>query len=201
MIMLSVMVAFIRLGRRIRLWWLIGGVAALLSISVLLDGLREPVFSLSQTIGTFGLKTLYGNSFSDIRDFALILSFWNGEHFLGLTYLAGIFAFIPRFLSPFRDTWALGVVTARMAGFLPTEHPGLRVGMFGRSVSQLRPARRHAAGVAVRRGFAPDGFEDETGGEAAAGHEHGPVRLSDGGRMEQRRGEQRGARGRCTRFS
>jgi hypothetical protein len=131
MIMLSVMVAFIRLGRRIRLWWLIGGVSALLSISVLLDGLREPVFSLSQTIGTFGLKTLYGNSFSDIRDFALILSFWNGEHFLGLTYLAGIFAFIPRFLSPFRDTWALGVVTARMAGFLPTEHPGLRVGMFG----------------------------------------------------------------------
>jgi hypothetical protein len=79
------------------------------------------------------LNIFFGNSFSDTRDFAVVLSFWDGHYFLGKTYLAGILAFVPRFLSSFRDVWSLGVVTATMAGLSPTEHAGLRIGLFGES--------------------------------------------------------------------
>jgi oligosaccharide repeat unit polymerase len=130
-VMLTVTVLFIKLGRRLKLIWLAGGIAFAAFLTVLLDALREPNFSLASVVESSALLIFYGNSFSDTRDFALILSFWNGHHFWGMTYLAGVISFVPRFLSSFRDTWSLGVVTATMAGFSPTEHPGLRVGVFG----------------------------------------------------------------------
>ena len=130
-VMLTVTVLFIKLGRRLSLLWFVGGVAFAACLSVLLDALRQPHFSLATVVVGSMASIFYGNSFSDTRDFALVLSFWNGYHFWGMTYLAGIIAFVPRFLSPFRDTWALGVVTATMAGYSPLEHPGLRVGLFG----------------------------------------------------------------------
>lgn len=121
----------VALRERLKLYLLALGGAFLIVMVLLLDALRRPDFSLDKVMGGFMLNLFYGNSFSDTRDFALILSLWNGVHFFGLTYLAGIFSFVPRVLSPFRDTWSLGVVTARMAGFAPTEHPGLRIGIFG----------------------------------------------------------------------
>jgi hypothetical protein len=102
-----------------------------LALTFLLDALRRPNFSLAAVVGGFAINMFYGNSFSDTRDFAVILSFWDGHFFWGKTYLAGLLAFIPRALSSFRDTWAIGVVTATLAGFKTTEHPGLRVGIFG----------------------------------------------------------------------
>lgn len=122
---------FIRLGKRLKLIWIGVGVAATLFLTFLLDAIRRPNFSLKAVVEGFTINMFYGNSFSDTRDFALVLSNWDGHHFWGKTYLAGLFAFIPRALSSFRDTWAIGVVTATMAGFKPTEHPGLRVGIFG----------------------------------------------------------------------
>jgi oligosaccharide repeat unit polymerase len=130
-VMLTITVLFIRLGRRLKIAWFIGGIFFAAILSVVLDALRQPHFSLATAAVGSLVSIFYGNSFSDTRDFALVLSFWNGHHFWGMTYLAGIIAFVPRFLSPFRDTWALGVVTATMAGFSPLEHPGLRVGIFG----------------------------------------------------------------------
>lgn len=126
-----VLVAFIRLRRRARLLYMAAGVLATLFAVMLLDGLRSPNFSLSHVLTGFSANIFYGNSFSDTRDFAIVLSYWDRHPLFGKTYLAGLFAFIPRFVSSYRDTWAIGVVTARLAAFSPTQHPGLRVGTFG----------------------------------------------------------------------
>jgi oligosaccharide repeat unit polymerase len=129
--MLVILGMFIRRGRRLKLIWLIGGLFAAISLALFMDAFRRPNFSLTTVMASFALSLFYGNSFSDTRDFALVLSFWDGQYLLGKTYLAAIIAFIPRSLSTFRDTWSYGVVTATMAGYKPTEHPGLRIGRFG----------------------------------------------------------------------
>lgn len=129
--MMTVVVMFIQKGRRLKLASLTAGIIVALFFVFFLDALRRPTFSLRAMLGGSLINMFYGNSFSDTRDFALILSFWDGHFLLGKTYLAGLFAFIPRFMSTFRDTWAIGVVTATLAGFSPKEHPGLRVGIMG----------------------------------------------------------------------
>jgi hypothetical protein len=130
-IQLPLLVWIIRRRTRIRLVSLLAIVVVGLIAIISLDAIRHGVYSPTKILINAGASIVFGNSFSDTRDFALILSFWNGTFFLGKTYLAGLLAFIPRFLSPFRDHWALGVVTATMAGFSPTEHAGLRIGPSG----------------------------------------------------------------------
>lgn len=120
-----------RLRTRLKLPYLVLAIAASLFLAVFLDALRRPGFSISRVLLRAGASIAFGNSFSDTRDFALVLSYWNHSFFLGKTYLAGLIAFVPRFISPFRDKWALGVVTASMVGFKPTEHAGLRIGSSG----------------------------------------------------------------------
>ena len=128
---MMVLVVLIKRGRRINLLMLVAGVVGAFVAISLLDALRRPAFSVGAVAGGSAIDVLYGNSFSDTRDFALVLSFWDGHYLMGRTYLAGLIAFVPRFLSTFRDTWAIGVVTATTAGYKATEHPGLRVGIFG----------------------------------------------------------------------
>ena len=129
--LMTITVLFIKMRRRLKLFWLVTGGFFALCMVFALDALRRPRFSLGSVVSGFALNLFYGNSFSDTRDFAVILSFWDGHYLLGKTYLAGLIAFVPRFLSTFRDTWSYGVVTATMAGFKPTEHAGLRIGLFG----------------------------------------------------------------------
>ncbi len=74
---------------------------------------------------------LYGNNFSDLRDFAWVYSKWDNVLWHGKTYLAAVLSFVPRFASTFRDNWALGVATSSTAGLDPQVHPGLRPGIFG----------------------------------------------------------------------
>ncbi|MBS7562856.1 oligosaccharide repeat unit polymerase [Mucilaginibacter sp. Bleaf8] len=76
-------------------------------------------------------EILYGNSFSDLRDMSWIISVWDGNYFYGKTYLAAFMSFVPSSLSAFRMEWSIGKVTARMAGYSPAEHPGVRPGTFG----------------------------------------------------------------------
>lgn len=78
-------------------------------------------------------EVLYGNTFSDLRDFAWVISVWNGDYLYGKTYLSAFMSFIPSAYSSFRAEWGIGKVTARLAGFDPKEHPGLRPGTFGES--------------------------------------------------------------------
>ncbi len=74
---------------------------------------------------------LYGNTFSDIRDGAFILSGFEkkfgGDFLYGKTYLAGIISFIPSGLSQFRLEWSYGRMTTYML-FGWENHFGLRGG-------------------------------------------------------------------------
>lgn len=115
---------------RLKLYHLAILIVCAFATSVVLDALRHHV-SIGHAILNAGALIAFGNSFSDTRDFAVVLSFWNHSFFLGKTYVAGVLAFIPRFISPFRDKWALGVVTATMAGLNPRQHAGLRIGNSG----------------------------------------------------------------------
>ncbi|SNR60851.1 O-antigen polymerase [Desulfurobacterium atlanticum] len=102
-----------------------------LFLALYIDSLRHGQYNISNVLLKGFIKIFYGNNFSDTRDFAWILSYWNGEYFLGKTYLAGLISFIPRFISDFRSQWAISVVTNKIVGFSPSEHAGLRPGMFG----------------------------------------------------------------------
>lgn len=78
----------------------------------------------------FGI--LYGNSFSDCRDFAWMLTGLNDAFYYGKTYISGMLSFLPSYLFPFRRENALGAVSLEIANIAnPTgEHPGIRGGSF-----------------------------------------------------------------------
>lgn len=123
-------VFFIKKGReKINKILLIGIIAIFFALYI--DSLRHGQYNPIYTLFQGASKIFYGNNFSDTRDFAWILSYWNGDYFWGKTYLAGLISFIPRFISDFRSNWAISVVTDKMVGFEPSEHAGLRPGMFG----------------------------------------------------------------------
>jgi hypothetical protein len=103
----------------------------ILILALYLADVREGQYNLFRTVATLGVKFFYGNNFSDLRDFAWVKSYWDGEYFLGRTQIAGLLAFIPSALSSFRAEWNWGVVTTTLAGLDPTVTPGLRAGVFG----------------------------------------------------------------------
>ena len=87
----------------------------LLGISVLLLGVarsRRGHVTISRMVS----EMLFGNTFSDIRDGAVILRGYykkfHGVLLWGKTYLADLLAFIPSRLSPFRSEWSWGRLTA-----------------------------------------------------------------------------------------
>jgi oligosaccharide repeat unit polymerase len=96
---------------------------------------RQGQYNFLLTAANFGAQFFYGNNFSDLRDFAWILAFWDGQWLLGRTELAGALGFIPAFLSPFRTQWGWGRVSIDMVGIGFREaagtHAGLRPGAFG----------------------------------------------------------------------
>jgi oligosaccharide repeat unit polymerase len=96
-----------------------------------LGSARSGEFSPSGFLSSLIDMIFYGNTFSDLRDFAWIYSAWDHVYWGGKTYLAAVFSFVPRFASNFRDTWAMGAATASTVGFDPQVHPGLRPGVFG----------------------------------------------------------------------
>jgi hypothetical protein len=96
-----------------------------------LGSVRGGHYSLSLFFSGLIFSIFFGNTFSDLRDFAWVYSAWNHDFWAGKTYLAAIMSFIPRVASGFRDTWSLGAATAATVGFDPQVHPGLRPGIFG----------------------------------------------------------------------
>jgi oligosaccharide repeat unit polymerase len=99
--------------------------------SLYLGNVRAGEYSIGAFFRTIGSLLLFGDTFSDLRDFAWVYAHWSHTYWAGRTYLAALLAFIPRFASDFRDTWGLGAATANTVGFDPHVHPGLRPGMFG----------------------------------------------------------------------
>lgn len=112
-------------------------IASLMAIAIVfafyLGNVRAGDYSLMGFFASFLTLLLYGNNFSDLRDFAWVYSAWDHVYWGGKTYLAAITSFVPRFVSQFRDTWAMGAATASTVGFDPQVHPGLRPGIFGES--------------------------------------------------------------------
>jgi len=121
----------VKLRSRLRLFWLFTVAALVLSAAFYLGNVRAGQYSLTAFFVSIAFLLLYGNNFSDLRDFAWVYSAWDHVFWGGKTYLAAIFPFVPRALSDFRDTWGLGAATASTAGFDPHVHPGLRPGYFG----------------------------------------------------------------------
>ncbi|UHS58971.1 O-antigen polymerase [Agrobacterium vaccinii] len=76
-------------------------------------------------------QILYGNNFSDFRDYAWILSGFDGHFYRGMTYLAGYMALVPSFISEFRNDFRMGIITSTLAGLDPQFHAGLRPTLFG----------------------------------------------------------------------
>ena len=121
----------VKLRRKISLFRIFGLVAVIIVVGIYLGNARAGEYSVTGFFGSLAFLILYGNNFSDLRDFAWVYSAWDHHFWAGKTYLAALLAFVPRFASQFRDTWGLGVATASTVGFDPQVHPGLRPGVFG----------------------------------------------------------------------
>ncbi len=122
---------FVRLRGRISLFRLVTVIVFIVAGGFYLGSLRAGLYSPGEFFATFVFLILYGNTFSDLRDFAWVFSNWNHVFWAGRSYLAALLSFLPRAVSEFRDTWALGVLTGSTVGFDPQAHPGLRPGVFG----------------------------------------------------------------------
>jgi oligosaccharide repeat unit polymerase len=132
-IYLFVFYVLFELKGRINLLKVFGLGFTLLFFGIALSALREGNFSPTSIAVTFVSQVFYGNSYSDLRDFAWVYAYWDKSLLFGKTYLAGFMSFVPSFLSDFRTEWAIGKFTATTVGFDPMEHPGLRPGLFGES--------------------------------------------------------------------
>jgi oligosaccharide repeat unit polymerase len=123
----------IKLRTRISLVRLAITISAILLVGLYLGNVRSGQYSLSDFFTLLAALLLYGNNFSDLRDFAWVDALWNHQFWMGKTYLAAMMAFVPRFASEFRDTWGTGAATATTLGLDPHVHPGVRPGSFGES--------------------------------------------------------------------
>jgi oligosaccharide repeat unit polymerase len=114
---------------------LLPAAAIVLFLMFYVADLRDGRPNIAQTAVNFGFHLFYGNNFSDLRDFAWVLAYWDGESFGGRTQLAGVLGFIPSVLSSFRTQWSWGRVSTDLVGVGTREatsaHPGLRPGVFG----------------------------------------------------------------------
>jgi oligosaccharide repeat unit polymerase len=129
----------VKLRSRISLFRIFRLAFIIIAVVLYLGNVRAGRYSLWTFFAGVIFLVFFGNTFSDLRDFAWVYSAWNHAFWSGKTYLAGFMAFIPRFLSEYRDTWSIGVVTATTAGFDPQEHPGLRPGVFGEGFFNFGP--------------------------------------------------------------
>ncbi len=121
----------VQLRTKISLFRLVSMISVIIVGGLYLGSLRAGQYSLSDFFALVGAAILYGNTFSDLRDFAWVYALWDHKFWVGKTYLAALTAFVPRFASTFRDTWGLGVATATTLGLDPQVHPGVRPGLFG----------------------------------------------------------------------
>ena len=121
----------VRLRDKISLLRLTIMISAIVMVGLYLGSVRAGEYSLNTFFSILASLLLYGDTFSDLRDFAWVYADWNHVFWTGKTYLAALTSFLPRFASHFRDTWGMGVATARTVGFDPEVHPGLRPGVFG----------------------------------------------------------------------
>jgi oligosaccharide repeat unit polymerase len=120
-----------KLRTRVSLFKIVTIVSVILLAGLYLGNARAGQYSLTDFFTLLAAALFYGNNFSDLRDFAWVVALWDQKLWIGKTYLAALTAFVPRFVSEFRDTWGTGAATATTLGFDPHVHPGVRPGSFG----------------------------------------------------------------------
>jgi len=149
-IYISILLCYlIRLRTRVSLLKLVSVISVVLLGGLYLGSARAGQYSLSDFFALLGLALVYGNNFSDLRDFAWVDALWTHQLWMGRTYLAALMAFIPRFASEFRDTWGTGAATAITLGLDPHVHPGVRPGSFGESYFNFGLVGVVIAGLAI----------------------------------------------------
>jgi oligosaccharide repeat unit polymerase len=139
----------ILLRNKISLFRIVALMTLVVTFVFYLGNVRAGDFSVGGFVASFMTLLFYGNTFSDLRDFAWVYSAWDHVAWGGKTYLAAIMSFVPRFASQFRDTWAMGAATASTVGFDPQVHPGLRPGIFGESYFNFGLIGVIAVGISV----------------------------------------------------
>jgi hypothetical protein len=133
---LDVLIAFMVVYRgRLRLLRIVGAAGVLVVVIGLVTLSRNAEQSESASDSGFELPLvtlMYGNTVSDLRDAAWVLSAWEGkgELLLGRSYAAAAISFVPRSLSDFREQYAIGTYTNELVDIDSTIHPGLRGGKF-----------------------------------------------------------------------
>jgi oligosaccharide repeat unit polymerase len=133
-IYISILLCYlIKLRSRVSLLKLASIISAIILGGLYLGSARAGQYSLSDFFTLLVVALLYGNNFSDLRDFAWVDALWDHNLWIGKTYLAALTAFVPRFASEFRDAWGTGAATATTLGLDPHVHPGVRPGSFGES--------------------------------------------------------------------
>ena len=105
--------------------------AFLLLLAVVLSHFRDGNYNLLSAIASTVFNFFYGNNFSDTRDFAWILSYWDGEYLYGKSFVSAFMSFIPRVFCEFREEWSFCMYTNNLLGFDSEIMPGLRPGLFG----------------------------------------------------------------------
>lgn len=120
---------------KIKIWYYIIGFTIIIILVMLLAVIRASIETGIEPSSIFDfniflLGIFYGNSFSDLRDFAWTLSGFN-EYFLwGKTYLSAVLSFVPSAIFEYRELYSYGAVTNYFAG-ISGNHFGLRIGVFG----------------------------------------------------------------------
>lgn len=103
----------------------VAGVVLFAVLAIYMGGWRFGEFGATE-ISRLPFLLFYGNNFSDLRDFAWILSRWDGELLGGKTLLAGFLTGLP-VMQEFRDTYSWGKWSIETAfGSPDAAHPGLR---------------------------------------------------------------------------
>lgn len=110
--------------------FVVGAVALLLSSALVYQVRAGGEIDLGLAITSFYGDFAYGNQFSDVRDFAWVLSGYDGQQLNGLSYLAGIASLFLSADSPLRAEYAIGRWTLWTAGLDTNAHGGLRMPFF-----------------------------------------------------------------------
>jgi hypothetical protein len=134
-------------SRRVVLMATLAGVLAvsLVTSALVVEALRNDDLTADR-LAMGPMHFIFGNNLSELRDFAWILSGWDGELLKGKTYAAGFLAFIPSALLP--DRTARGWPRRWRAPWAAADH--LCRGLF-----QFRAARDDSVRSAVRSPLRP----------------------------------------------
>lgn len=101
-----------------------------LGVGVLLLGLVAGALrserEMGELLSTVNSKVLYGSNFSELRDFAWIISLFDGDLLWGRSYASGMCSMLPSAFAPWREDWSWGEFSIAGIGFSSAEHKGLR---------------------------------------------------------------------------